>query len=109
MTNQYDRALAQGYAPSSSVDPMSGEGWKNGVSPQAFQDANPYYGQTGYYGALGQVQAQMAGGAQSAGIPQGVLGADTYTQNPATATPWQPAPTPQQLVQQDLANWEANR
>jgi len=90
-------------------DPMSGEGWKNGVSPQGFQAANPYYGQTGYYGDLGQVQAQMAGGAQSAGIPQGVLGASAYTQNPATATPWQPAATPQQLVSQDLSNWEANR
>lgn len=83
--------------------------WKNGLNHQGFQVANPYYGQTGYYGDLAQVQAQMAGKAQSSGIPQGVLGASTYTQNPAGQTPWVPDLTPQQKVDQDLASWEANR
>ena len=109
MLGQYDRALAQGYAPSTSVDPMSGEGWKNGISPQAFQQQNPYYGQTGYQGDLAQVQAQMAGGAQSAGIPTGVLDPSTYTQNPSGQPLWQPTATPQQQVSQDLSNWEATR
>lgn len=88
---------------------LDGTGWKGGVNPQMFQQQNPYYGQTGYYGDLAQVQAQMAGHAQSAGIPQGVLGASTYTQNPAGQTPWVPDLTPQQKVDQDLASWEANR
>lgn len=110
MYGQADRAAAAGYPTSQSVAASdTGAGWKNGVSPQAFQAANPYYGQTGYYGDLAQVQAQMAGRAQSPVIPQGVLGPETYTQNPATATPWQPAATPQELAAQDLANWEKNR
>ena len=88
---------------------LDGTGWKNGINPQMFQQQNPYYGQTGYYGNLQQVQQQMAGKAQSAGIPQGVLGASTYTQNPAGQTPWVPDLTPQQKVDQDLASWEANR
>lgn len=88
---------------------LDGTGWKNGINPQMFQQQNPYYGQTGYYGNLQQVQQQMAGKAQSAGIPQGVLGASTYTQNPAGQTPWTPDLTPQQKVDQDLASWEANR
>lgn len=97
--------------PYASATPqaMDGTGWKDGMSPQAFQVANPYYGQTGYYGNLQQVQAQMAGKAQSAGIPQGVLGVGSYTQNPTGQTPWQPDLTPQQKVDQDLASWEANR
>jgi len=95
--------------PSTTPQAMDGTGWKNGMSPQAFQVANPYYGQTGYYGNLAQVQAQMAGKAQSSGIPTGVLDPSTYTQNPAGQTPWVPDLTPQQKVDQDLANWEANR
>ena len=107
----YQMPAADQRNPYASTTPqaMDGTGWKDGMSPQAFQVANPYYGQTGYYGDLAQVQAQMAGKAQSAGIPQGVLGASTYTQNPAGQTPWVPDLTPQQKVDQDLANWEANR
>lgn len=107
----YTTPAADQRNPYASTTPqaMDGTGWKDGMSPQGFQVANPYYGQTGYYGNLQQVQQQMAGGAQSAGIPQGVLGASTYTQNPAGQTPWVPDLTPQQKVDQDLANWEANR
>ena len=107
----YTMPAADQRNPYASTTPqaMDGTGWKDGMSPQAFQVANPYYGQTGYYGNLQQVQAQMAGKAQSSGIPQGVLGASTYTQNPAGQTPWTPDLTPQQKVDQDLASWNATR
>lgn len=69
----------------------------------AFTVANPYYGQTGYYGDLNQVRQQMAGHAQAGGIPTGVLGADTYTQSPIGQPLWQPQLTPQQQEPARLA------
>lgn len=92
-------------APPAAVPQSGGAGWANNQSPQQFGVDNPYYGQTGYYGNLEQVQAQVAGHAQSAGKPTGVLDASTYTQNPAGATPWQPAPTAQQ-TNDKAAQWQ---
>ena len=56
--------------------------WYN--KQQNFTSANPGYADTGYWGNSDQVAAQVAGGAQSASIPQGVLGPETYTRQ---ATP----------------------
>lgn len=80
--------------PGASPDPYDGTGWANGVSPQSFMRDNPGYATTGYYGTADQVAAQVAGGAQSAGKPMGVLGPDSYTQNPATGPVWTPPVDP---------------
>lgn len=45
---------------------------------QQFGANNPLYGITGYQGNAQQVASQVAGGAQSAGIPMGVLGSSFY-------------------------------
>jgi len=45
---------------------------------QQFTANNQLYGATGYQGNANQVASQVAGGAQSAGIPMGVLGTSFY-------------------------------
>ena len=46
---------------------------------QQFTNNNQGYAATGYLGNQAQVLSQLAGGAQSAGIPQGVLGPSFYS------------------------------
>jgi hypothetical protein len=79
--------------------------WANNQSPQQFLQDNPYYGQTGYYGGLEQVQQQVAGHAQAAGKPLGVLDSSFYTQSPAGQPAWQPAPTAAETNAKD-AQWQ---
>jgi hypothetical protein len=91
--------------PPVAAPAFDGTGWANNQSPQQFLVDNPFYGQTGYYGNLQQVQAQVAGHAQAAGKPTGVLGAESYTQNPTGQPLWQPAPTVSETNAKD-AQWQ---
>lgn len=82
-------AAALASDPLDPANPAAGTGIR-------FTLGNPFYGTTGYYGNAEQVAAQIAGGAQSAGIPTGVLGPETYTRDPATGPVWTPPPSREQ-------------